>query len=91
MYGVGRPQTLVDATQLEYLRSLSFTWSEVSYLGVSVKTLQRRAKEWNIVSYSTITNHDLDILITETLHELVKLCLMNIYGPKEFFTYQEQS
>lgn len=66
----GRPRTLVDRNQLEYLRGLSFTWSEIStILGVSIKTLQRRAREWNVFTYSPITNQALDAVVREILLE----------------------
>lgn len=66
----GRPRTLVDRQQLEYLRSLSFTWSEIStILGASIKTLQRRAKEWNILTFNNITSDDLDAMLREILLE----------------------
>ncbi len=62
--GVGRPQKLVDKDQLELLRSLLFTWDEIAaLLGVSSKTIQRRAKEWNIKIYSSISDADLDRVI----------------------------
>lgn len=66
----GRPRIPVDRDQLQYLRELNFTWSEVSsILGVSIKTLQRRAKEWNILTYSIITAQELDDVLREILFE----------------------
>ena len=70
---LGRPRTFVDRTQLEYLRALSFTWSEIStILDVSIKTLQRRAKEWNILTYSAISDQELDAVVSEILLEFPK-------------------
>ena len=68
-YGTpGRPKRFVDREQLEYLRSLRFTWSEISsLLGASPKTLQRRAKEWNITTYSNISDDALDEIVQQTL------------------------
>ena len=41
----GRPKLFVDKEKLEFLRSLHFTWEEVSaILKVSVKTLQRKGE-----------------------------------------------
>ena len=60
-YSVGRPPLPVDRECLAYLRSLNFTWAEVSsVLGVSSRTLQRRANEWNISRFTVIANQALD-------------------------------
>jgi len=62
----GRPEKFVEREQLEYLRSLRFTWSETaSLLGVSSKTLQRKAKEWNISTYSSISDDCLDEMVQQ--------------------------
>ena len=62
----GRPKTFVDREQLEYLRSLRFTWNEISsLLGVSSKTLQRKAKEWDITTYSNISDAKLDEMVQQ--------------------------
>ena len=62
----GRPKTFVDREQLEYLRSLRFTWNEISsLLGVSSKTLQRKAKEWDITTYSNISDATLDEMVRQ--------------------------
>ena len=66
----GRPKVFVDRDKLEFLRSVHFMWEEISaILGVSVKTLQRRAKEWSIRTYCTITDSMLDGIISRTLHD----------------------
>lgn len=55
----GRPPKDINKDQVEYLRTLRFTWSEISsLLGTSLST-----REWNIVTFSTISDIDLDILI----------------------------
>ena len=60
----GRRRFQVDRGTLERYRSLKFTWDQIgSLLGTSGKTIQRRAKEWNIESYSSITNAALDDLV----------------------------
>ena len=42
----GRPRITVNKEQIEILRSLRITWEEISLMmGVSVKTLQRRARD----------------------------------------------
>ncbi len=66
----GRPRSHVDREKLEYLRSLHFTWEDMSgILGVSKKTLVRRAKEWGIATYSVITNSNLDVIVTRKLRD----------------------
>ena len=48
--GRGRPRFTVLKDQLEYLRSLSFTWTEIaSLLGVSRMTLYRRRQEFGLL------------------------------------------
>lgn len=64
----GRIRLDVDRSKVEFLRSLSFTWSEVStILGVSIKTLQRRANDWNLLSYTDISMDDLDTIVQDIL------------------------
>lgn len=65
---VGRPTKVINKEQLQYLRSLNFTWEEIgSLVGTSSKTVQRRAKEWNILTYSTISDEDLDTTVNDIL------------------------
>ena len=57
--GPGRPHLSVDREQLQFLRSLKFSWDDIStILCASPKTLRRRAKERNIQTFSTITDSD---------------------------------
>jgi hypothetical protein len=64
----GRPRCFVDKEQLEYFRSLNFTWGETAALmGTSSKTVQRRAKDWNIPRYSTISDAQLDGAVNDIL------------------------
>lgn len=66
----GRPRVVVDQSQLRFLRSLRFGWEEIAnIMGVSVKTLQRRAKEWNILTFSSISNAELDEVVLERHHQ----------------------
>ena len=66
MAQAGRPPLPVSKEQLVFLRSLKFTWADISaILGPSVKTLQRRAKEWNILTYSQISNTELDAIVLD--------------------------
>ena len=46
----GRPRLCITQNQLEYLRSLAFTWSEIaSIIGVSRMTLYRRRLEYGML------------------------------------------
>ena len=60
----GRPRIWVDQTKLKFLKSLHFKWTDIaSILGVSEKTLRRRAREWNISTYSLVSDHELDVIV----------------------------
>ena len=57
----GRPCKSVDRELLGHLRELRFTWEQISsLLGVSSKTLQRRARQWGITTFGSISDEDLD-------------------------------
>lgn len=57
----GRPPLPVDRDCVAYLRSLNFTLLEISsVLGVSSRTLQRKAQEWNISRFTVISDESLD-------------------------------
>ena len=65
----GRKAIEVDRGTLVYLKSLGFTWKQVSdILGPSSKTLCRRATEWGIITYSTITDLELDVKVAALKH-----------------------
>lgn len=67
---VGRPKIMVDKEQIEILRSLHMTWQDISLImGVSVKTLQRRAREYNIKRFSSITDEELDLIMANCLED----------------------
>ena len=60
----GRPKLYVDREKLEFFRCLHFSWEEISaILGISSKTLQRRAREWNIQAFSTLSDSELDGIV----------------------------
>lgn len=66
----GRPRANIDRETLERFRSLKFTWSQIgSLMGTSGKTVQRRAKEFNIQTYSSITDAALDALVKRITSE----------------------
>ena len=46
----GRPTLCIERSQVEYLRSLQFSWSEIaSLLGVGRMTLYRRRQNWGML------------------------------------------
>ena len=67
----GRPKYVIDREQLKVLRSLRLTWQEISQFlgGISVKTLQRRAKEYGITRFSTIADNELDEIVRNCLED----------------------
>ncbi len=70
----GRIQLEVDISRLTELRMLNFTWSQISLLmGVSTKTLQRRAKAANIVKYSSISDSETDHYVEHIVNEFPRV------------------
>lgn len=68
--GLGRPRIRVDRENLEFLRSLHFNWTDIAaILGVSQKTVRRRVQEWNIPTYSTISDQEIDVMVRRLLEE----------------------
>ena len=69
----GRPKVEVHMDEVEYLRSLRFTWTKIAQiLGISRRTLYRRLSEWNLpldTYYSTISDSDLDGLVAQVKSE----------------------
>ena len=64
----GRPRFDISREQLQYLRSMSFTWVQISeILGVSYMTVYRRRRE-----YGMMENPDGNITDSE-LHEILRL------------------
>ena len=65
----GRPPLPLDKDSLAYLRSLNFTNDEISsILGVSTRTLRRKAANWNIRRFSVIADHALD----HEVHQIIE-------------------
>ena len=53
----GRPAIDVDMNEVEYLRSLRFTWTKIAnILGISRSTLYRRLDEEGISQHTTFTS-----------------------------------
>ena len=60
----GRPRFIVSCEQLLYLRSLSFTWTEIaSLLGVSRMTIFRRRQEFGILNEPSIEINDAELRV----------------------------
>lgn len=70
--GPGRPHLQITQEQLEYLRSLSFSWTAISrMLGVSRMTLHRRRVEYEmILTESTVTESQLMAIVHQLRQEL---------------------
>ena len=64
---MGRPKSEVYPEEVEYLRSLRFSWSKIAnIIGISRATLYRRLDEWQLsrdAYYSSISDGDLDQLV----------------------------
>ena len=68
--GPGRPALNITKEQIEYLRSIHFSWEKIAQLlHVSVSTLQRRRRALgiseNFEHYSDISDHELDKIYKE--------------------------
>lgn len=69
----GRPRFMVSPDQLEYLRTLSFSWTDIaSLLGVSRMTVYRPRAECGLMDdqRDILIDADLDRLMTELRHDL---------------------
>ena len=69
----GRPQFIVSREQLEYLRALSFSWTDIaSLLGVSRMTVYRRRAERGLLAEQrdVLSDAKLDAIIRELRRDL---------------------
>ena len=70
----GRPKFFITKEQLQYLHSMSFSWTRISkLLNVSYMTIYRRRHEFRIVDDVTgvsITENDLEIILHQLRQEL---------------------
>ena len=68
--GPGRPQVEVSKEQLEFLRSLHFSWSNIAkLLGVSLSTITRKREQWQMnqetSQWSEISEEELEDTVRE--------------------------
>ena len=69
--GRGHPLRIIEMEQLEYLRSVSFSWTQISrLLGVSRMTVYRRRRDFGMLDES---NSSLNISDTELYSLLVQM------------------
>lgn len=67
---IGRPRLVVSREQIEGLQALGFSWSKIAtMLGVSRSTLLRRRDEFHISKYSTLSDAELDRVVSEILSQ----------------------
>ena len=71
--GRGRPCISIERSQVEYLRSLHFSWTEIaSIVGVSRMTLYRRRHSWGLLGkgFLDISDEDLEVLVVNIKAEM---------------------
>ena len=68
----GRPSFNIHRSQLEYLRQLNFSWTEIADLvGVSRMTIYRRRIEFGMLDDNSLSRHDItDLELNEVLQQL---------------------
>ena len=69
----GRPTLSIERSQVEYLRSLQFSWSEIaSLLGIGRMTLYRRRQRWGMLGrgFIEITDENLETLVLDIKAEM---------------------
>ena len=79
----GRPHFLISRNQLEYLRSLSFTWSQISsLLGVSRMTIYRRREEFGMLDEQAtgLSDSELIALLEELRQEFPYIGQVMVMG-----------
>ena len=65
---VGRPLISVDLYEVEYLRSLRFSWTDIAaLLGISRSTLYRRIESFGLLNlrYTAVTDSELDLMVCQ--------------------------
>jgi len=79
----GRPPFSITREQLEYLQSMSFTWSEIgSILGVSRMTIYRRRQEYTMLGErrDTLTDIELRSLLRDWRREMPEIGQSMVIG-----------
>ncbi len=65
----GRPAIDVHMEEVEYLRSLRFSWTKIAEIvGISRRTLYRRLGEWDLpieINYAILSDSELDRLVAD--------------------------
>ena len=81
---IGRPRYEISYHQLETLISMHLTVPQMAHIiGVSVSTIRRRMSEYNLSirsTYSTITDTDLDALVSEIQRTFSGWGNRHVYG-----------
>ena len=83
VYQPGRPKFDITKQQLEYLRSLGFTWVQIAKLvGVSRMTIFRRRQEFEMAeSFNmSITDHELEIVVRQIKQDFPYVGQTMIWG-----------
>ena len=81
--GPGRPRFQITQDQLEYLASLSFTWTEIaSLLNVSRMTIYRRRQEYGLLNTPTtnVTDDELQAIIHQMHSQLPEMGESIVWG-----------
>ena len=87
----GRPRFMVSRDQLEYLRSLSFTWTGIaSLLGVSRMTIFRRRVEFQMLNEVArfVENRELRTIVSSLRHDLPNVGEKMVLGRLRSMGYQ---
>ena len=87
----GRPAFSISRQQLEYLRSLSFSWTEIaSLLGVSRMTIYRRRAEFGLLDdpSRTLNDEELSRVVVEMRRELPEIGQLMVAGRLRSMGYQ---
>jgi len=89
----GRPPFSITREQLEYLQSMSFTWSEIgSILGVSRMTIYHRRQEYNMLGErrDTLTDIELRSLLRDWRREMPEIGQSMVIGWLHLMSFHVQ-
>ena len=69
--GSGRPQIAVSKEQLDFLRSMHFSWSNIAkLLGVSLSTITRKREQWNMNEETSQWSQISEVELENTVKEI---------------------